>query len=148
MYQVVKAKLPKVKPKIQQVNDSLSRKLDLFLTPRKSVVHHALQTPSLISVCQIIELLPPSFVVTFELIKKMSHQSQHRRVLFNGQFLLSSLFNLCPDIPVIPDLDDVQEEDMAAQIAAPPSVQVNRVATYRELDNDLLKHSQLLTLVN
>ena len=52
------------------------------------------------------------------------------------------------DIPVIPDLDDVQEEDMAAQIAAPPSVQVNRVATYRELDNDLLKHSQLLTLVN
>ncbi|XP_033640506.1 intraflagellar transport protein 43 homolog isoform X1 [Asterias rubens] len=52
------------------------------------------------------------------------------------------------DIPVIPDLDDVQEEDMAAQIAAPPSVQVNRVATYRELDNDLLKHSQLLTLDN
>ena len=51
------------------------------------------------------------------------------------------------DIPVIPDLDDVQEEDMATQIAAPPSVQVNRVATYRELDNDLLKHSQLLTLV-
>ncbi|XP_038072079.1 intraflagellar transport protein 43 homolog B-like isoform X2 [Patiria miniata] len=52
------------------------------------------------------------------------------------------------DIPVIPDLDDVQEEDMATQIAAPPSVQVNRVATYRELDNDLLKHSQLLTLDN
>ncbi|XP_071485601.1 intraflagellar transport protein 43 homolog A-like [Diadema antillarum] len=52
------------------------------------------------------------------------------------------------DIPVIPDLDDVQEEDLATQIAAPPSVQVNRVITYRELDNDLLKHSQLLTLDN
>ncbi|XP_033120435.1 intraflagellar transport protein 43 homolog B-like isoform X2 [Anneissia japonica] len=52
------------------------------------------------------------------------------------------------DMPVIPDLDDVEEEDMATQIAAPPSVQVNRVATYRELDNDLLKHSQLLTLDN
>ena len=51
------------------------------------------------------------------------------------------------DIPVIPDLEEFQEEDMATQIAAPPSVQVNRVATYRELDNDLLKHSQLLTLV-
>lgn len=51
------------------------------------------------------------------------------------------------DIPVIPDLDDVQEEDMATQIAAPPLVQLNRVATFRELDNDLLKHSQLLTLV-
>ncbi|XP_078000063.1 intraflagellar transport protein 43 homolog A-like isoform X6 [Glandiceps talaboti] len=50
------------------------------------------------------------------------------------------------DIPVIPDLEEFQEEDMATQIAAPPSVQVNRVATYRELDNDLLKHSQLLTL--
>ncbi|XP_071962293.1 intraflagellar transport protein 43 homolog A-like isoform X4 [Antedon mediterranea] len=52
------------------------------------------------------------------------------------------------DMPVIPDLDDVQEEDMATQIAAPPSVQVNRVATYRELDDDLQKHSQLLTLDN
>lgn len=52
------------------------------------------------------------------------------------------------DIPVIPDLDDVQEEDMATQIAAPPLVQLNRVATFRELDNDLLKHSQLLTLDN
>lgn len=51
-------------------------------------------------------------------------------------------------MPVIPDLDDVQEEDMATQIAAPPSVPVNRVITYRELDNDLLKHSQLLTLVS
>lgn len=50
------------------------------------------------------------------------------------------------DIPVIPDLEEFQEDDMATQIAAPPSVQVNRVATYRELDNDLLKHSQLLTL--
>ncbi|XP_070577442.1 intraflagellar transport protein 43 homolog A-like isoform X3 [Ptychodera flava] len=50
------------------------------------------------------------------------------------------------EIPVIPDLEEFQEEDMATQIAAPPSVQVNRVATYRELDNDLLKHSQLLTL--
>ncbi|XP_006822151.1 intraflagellar transport protein 43 homolog A-like isoform X2 [Saccoglossus kowalevskii] len=50
------------------------------------------------------------------------------------------------DIPVIPDLEEFQEEDIATQIAAPPSVQVNRVATYRELDNDLLKHSQLLTL--
>ena len=55
---------------------------------------------------------------------------------------------LFPDIPVIPDLDDVQEEDMVTQVAAPPTVQVNRVATYRELDNDLLKHSQIVTLVS
>ncbi|KAJ8044524.1 Intraflagellar transport protein 43-like A [Holothuria leucospilota] len=52
------------------------------------------------------------------------------------------------DIPVIPDLDDVQEEELTTKIAAPPMVQVNRVATFRELDNNLLKHSQLLTLDN
>jgi len=50
------------------------------------------------------------------------------------------------DIPVIPDLDDVHEDDMAQQIAAPPSVQVTRVATYKELDTDFQKHAGLLTL--
>ncbi|XP_031554675.1 intraflagellar transport protein 43 homolog A-like isoform X2 [Actinia tenebrosa] len=50
------------------------------------------------------------------------------------------------DILVIPDLEEVQEEDMATQIAAPPSVQVNRVATYKELDNYLQKHAALFTL--
>jgi len=50
------------------------------------------------------------------------------------------------EIPVIPDLDEVQEEDMATQIAAPPSVQVNRVATYRELDTDFQRHAAFSTL--
>ncbi|CAJ0938257.1 unnamed protein product [Ranitomeya imitator] len=45
------------------------------------------------------------------------------------------------DIPVIPDLEDVQEEDLALQVASPPSVQVNRVMTYRDLDNDLMRHA-------
>ncbi|XP_075186700.1 intraflagellar transport protein 43 homolog [Anomaloglossus baeobatrachus] len=45
------------------------------------------------------------------------------------------------DIPVIPDLEDVQEEDMALQVASPPSVQGNRVMTYRDLDNDLMRHA-------
>ena len=49
-------------------------------------------------------------------------------------------------IPVIPDLDDVQDEDMALTVAEAPSVAVNRVATYRELDNDLLKHVAFATL--
>lgn len=47
---------------------------------------------------------------------------------------------------MIPDLDDVQDEDMAMQVADAPSVAVNRVATYRELDNDLLKHVAFATL--
>ncbi|CAB1436217.1 unnamed protein product [Pleuronectes platessa] len=50
------------------------------------------------------------------------------------------------DIPVIPDLEDVQEEDLTMQVAAPPSVQVNRVMTYRDLDNDLKYYSAFQTL--
>uniref|UniRef100_A0A3P8SXE9 Intraflagellar transport 43 n=1 Tax=Amphiprion percula TaxID=161767 RepID=A0A3P8SXE9_AMPPE len=50
------------------------------------------------------------------------------------------------DIPVIPDLDEVQEEDLTMQIAAPPSIQVNRVMTYRDLDNDLKYYSAFQTL--
>ncbi|KAJ8321207.1 hypothetical protein KUTeg_001241 [Tegillarca granosa] len=50
------------------------------------------------------------------------------------------------DIPVIPDLEDQQEEDMGTKIAVAPNVAVNRVATYRELDNDLLRQAAFLTL--
>ncbi|KAG8448960.1 hypothetical protein GDO86_015868 [Hymenochirus boettgeri] len=50
------------------------------------------------------------------------------------------------DIPVIPDLEDVQEEDLALQVASPPSIQVNRVMTYRDLDNDLTRHAAFQTL--
>ncbi|XP_026212517.1 intraflagellar transport protein 43 homolog isoform X2 [Anabas testudineus] len=50
------------------------------------------------------------------------------------------------DIPVIPDLEEVQEEDLTMQVAAPPSIQVNRVMTYRDLDNDLKYYSAFQTL--
>ncbi|XP_054684738.1 intraflagellar transport protein 43 homolog isoform X1 [Grus americana] len=50
------------------------------------------------------------------------------------------------DIPVIPDLEEVQEEDLAMQVAAPPSVQVNRVLTYHDLDKDLMKYAAFQTL--
>ncbi|XP_020018893.2 intraflagellar transport protein 43 homolog [Castor canadensis] len=50
------------------------------------------------------------------------------------------------DIPIIPDLEDVQEEDFILQVASPPSIQVNRVMTYRDLDNDLMKYSAFQTL--
>ncbi|XP_010140875.1 PREDICTED: intraflagellar transport protein 43 homolog, partial [Buceros rhinoceros silvestris] len=49
-------------------------------------------------------------------------------------------------IPVIPDLEEVQEEDLAMQVAAPPSVQVNRVLTYHDLDKDLMKYAAFQTL--
>ncbi|XP_023556533.1 intraflagellar transport protein 43 homolog isoform X2 [Octodon degus] len=50
------------------------------------------------------------------------------------------------DIPIIPDLEEVQEEEFILQVASPPSVQVNRVMTYRDLDNDLMKYSAFQTL--
>ncbi|XP_052769898.1 intraflagellar transport protein 43 homolog A-like isoform X5 [Mya arenaria] len=50
------------------------------------------------------------------------------------------------DIPVIPDLEDAPEEDFTSTIASAPNVAVNRVATFRELDNDLLKQAAFLTL--
>ncbi|XP_041122927.1 intraflagellar transport protein 43 homolog A-like [Polyodon spathula] len=50
------------------------------------------------------------------------------------------------DVPVIPDLEDIQEEDLTMQVAAPPRIQVNRVMTYLDLDDDLMKHSAFQTL--
>ncbi|XP_063222642.1 intraflagellar transport protein 43 homolog A isoform X1 [Bacillus rossius redtenbacheri] len=50
------------------------------------------------------------------------------------------------DIPVIPDLDDLQEEELGLQVADAPSMAVNRVAMYKELNSDLLKHSVFSTL--
>ncbi|KAK7076984.1 Intraflagellar transport protein 43 [Halocaridina rubra] len=50
------------------------------------------------------------------------------------------------DIPAIPDLDEVVEEDFTQQVAQAPSVAVNRVATYKELDSDLLRHAAFSTL--
>ena len=39
-----------------------------------------------------------------------------------------------------------QDEDMALRVAEAPSVAVNRVATYRELDSDLLRHVAFATI--
>uniref|UniRef100_A0A2I3GE01 Intraflagellar transport 43 n=1 Tax=Nomascus leucogenys TaxID=61853 RepID=A0A2I3GE01_NOMLE len=50
------------------------------------------------------------------------------------------------EIPIIPDLEEVQEEDFVLQVAAPPSIQIKRVMTYRDLDNDLMKYSAIQTL--
>ncbi|XP_065655737.1 intraflagellar transport protein 43 homolog isoform X2 [Hydra vulgaris] len=50
------------------------------------------------------------------------------------------------DIPVIPDLEEIQKDGTTQQVSAPPSVQVTRVATYKELDHDFEKHAGLLTL--
>ena len=44
-------------------------------------------------------------------------------------------------IPIIPDLADVQDEEIITTIAAPPTIKTNRVQTITELENDL--HDQM-----
>ncbi|XP_039276868.1 intraflagellar transport protein 43 homolog isoform X1 [Nilaparvata lugens] len=52
------------------------------------------------------------------------------------------------DIPLIPDLDELQDEENISEIARAPSVGGKRVASFSELDSDLLKKSALSTLDN
>ncbi|GIY82868.1 intraflagellar transport protein 43 homolog [Caerostris extrusa] len=50
------------------------------------------------------------------------------------------------EIPVIPDLDTMKEEELSADVAKAPSLTISRIATYQELDSDLSKHSAFQTL--
>ncbi|KAJ3123502.1 Intraflagellar transport protein 43 [Physocladia obscura] len=45
---------------------------------------------------------------------------------------------------IIPDLNDVEEDEMITTIAAPPSLKVNKVKTIRELDNELVISTGML----
>ncbi|KAK6636162.1 hypothetical protein RUM43_009814 [Polyplax serrata] len=45
------------------------------------------------------------------------------------------------DIPVIPSIDDFADDDLTTQIAKAPLIGVKQIATYKELENDMLKHS-------
>ncbi|XP_026668323.1 intraflagellar transport protein 43 homolog isoform X2 [Ceratina calcarata] len=49
------------------------------------------------------------------------------------------------DIPVIPDLDEIQEDSALSDINT-PSVSVNRVTAYKELDTDLVKNAAFTSL--
>lgn len=72
-----------------------------------------------------------------------SREEEDERLKQDSTVLLDNDFD---DIPIIPELDDATEEDFTTQVAAPPSVLVTRIATYKELDHDFEKHSGLLTL--
>ncbi|XP_012342276.1 intraflagellar transport protein 43 homolog isoform X2 [Apis florea] len=49
------------------------------------------------------------------------------------------------DIPIIPDLDEIQEDNAFSDINA-STVNVNRVAAYKELDTDLVKNAAFTSL--
>ncbi|XP_077537707.1 intraflagellar transport 43 isoform X2 [Haemaphysalis longicornis] len=50
------------------------------------------------------------------------------------------------EIPTIPDLGEVEREDLTTQIAQAPSVSVNQVDTFQQLDSELLKQAAFTTL--
>ncbi|XP_012152775.1 intraflagellar transport 43 isoform X5 [Megachile rotundata] len=52
---------------------------------------------------------------------------------------------LVDDIPIIPDLDEIQEDNALSDINA-PTINVNRVAAYKELDTDLVKNAAFTSL--
>ncbi|XP_076655977.1 intraflagellar transport 43 isoform X1 [Halictus rubicundus] len=49
------------------------------------------------------------------------------------------------DIPIIPDLDEIQEDSALSDINT-PTVNVNRVTAYKELDTDLVKNAAFTSL--
>ncbi|XP_029178369.1 intraflagellar transport protein 43 homolog [Nylanderia fulva] len=50
------------------------------------------------------------------------------------------------DIPVIPDLDEIQEDNISSDIASAPTINANRVTAYEELDTDLVKNAAFTSL--
>lgn len=49
-------------------------------------------------------------------------------------------------MPTIPDLGEVEREDLTTQIAQAPSVSMSQVDTFQQLDSELLKQAAFTTL--
>ena len=47
------------------------------------------------------------------------------------------------NIPVIPDLEEVREEDFTSQVAEAPNVSLTRVTAFKQLEQELVQHSSL-----
>ena len=47
------------------------------------------------------------------------------------------------NIPIIPDLEEVREEDFTSQVAEAPNVSMTRVTAFKQLEKELLQHSAL-----
>ncbi|KAG8196237.1 hypothetical protein JTE90_023796 [Oedothorax gibbosus] len=62
------------------------------------------------------------------------------------EIIMDSTSPVSSEIPVIPDLDAMKEEELSADIAKAPSLAISRIATYQELDTDLSKHAAFQSL--
>lgn len=52
------------------------------------------------------------------------------------------------DIPIIPDLDDLPDETNFDELHGTQAIAVNRVATYKELNTELLKYTAFASSEN
>ncbi|XP_066590716.1 intraflagellar transport protein 43 homolog B isoform X2 [Prorops nasuta] len=50
------------------------------------------------------------------------------------------------DITVIPDLDEIQEDNLSVDISNAPALSANRVTAYKEVDTDLVKNAAFASL--
>ncbi|PBC29904.1 hypothetical protein APICC_02943 [Apis cerana cerana] len=65
--------------------------------------------------------------------------------MIDGKKIELIVIELFVDIPVIPDLDEIQEDNAFSDINT-STVNVNRVAAYKELDTDLVKNAAFTSL--
>ncbi|KAF3425709.1 hypothetical protein E2986_00814 [Frieseomelitta varia] len=67
------------------------------------------------------------------------------RLFLRERFRGTEKDDVIDDIPVIPDLDEIQEDNALSNINT-PMVNVNRVTAYKELDTDLVKNAAFTSL--
>ncbi|KAK1116787.1 hypothetical protein K0M31_018068 [Melipona bicolor] len=67
------------------------------------------------------------------------------RLFLRERFRGTEKDDVIDDIPVIPDLDEIQEDNTLSNINT-PMVNVNRVTAYKELDTDLVKNAAFTSL--
>nr|XP_036879927.1 intraflagellar transport protein 43 homolog isoform X2 [Manis javanica] len=136
--EVLIQQVPGVKTGIQKL-----LKFCLFLMCTCSSPHSLDCQPTDARDCVGESILAPACSPTAGLLKVMSSNGNAGKIPIHSVTAL--LPPLIADIPVIPDLEEMQEEDFVLQVAAPPS-QVSWVMTYRDLDNDLMKCPAFQTL--
>nr|CAB3255346.1 intraflagellar transport protein 43 homolog B [Phallusia mammillata] len=66
--------------------------------------------------------------------------------IFDSRLQQDSVSDSGSEIQVIPDLEELHEDDLQQEMAAPPTVASNNMATFRELDVDLMNQSAFRTL--
>ncbi|XP_047356603.1 intraflagellar transport protein 43 homolog isoform X1 [Vespa velutina] len=68
------------------------------------------------------------------------------QLFLRDRFRSTGKENQQDDIPVIPDLDEIQEDNVLSDLSNAPVIDTNRVTAYKELDTDLIKNEAFTSL--